>query len=103
MPLLNIDLTSLSLYCKVARMSERLQFFDQLWLSYRGCQSGDYCLIAAGAVVMMGAKIPARSFVAGVPGEIRGELRDEQLMWVEGHDTFRAELIRKLKNQGAIT
>ena len=57
----------------------------------------DYCIIAAGAVVMMGAKIPIRSFVAGVPAEVRGELRDDQLMWVEGHESFRIELIRKLQ------
>jgi len=66
-----------------------------------GVEIDDYCIIAAGAVVMMGAKIPARSFVTGVPGEIRAELRDEQLMWVEGHDTFRAEIMRKLKSQGS--
>jgi len=40
---------------------------------------GDFCLIAAGAVVREGARIPPYSFVAGVPGEVR-ELKEE---WVE--------------------
>ena len=59
----------------------------------------DYCIIAAGAVVLTGTKIPPRSFVTGVPAEIRGEVKEEHLIWVEGGDTFRAELLQKLKRQ----
>jgi len=42
---------------------------------------GDYCVIAAGAVVPEGEKIPPRSFVAGVPAKIRGKLSEKQALW----------------------
>lgn len=58
----------------------------------------DYCIVAAGAVIMTGAKIPSRSFVTGVPGKIRGELSDDQLIWVDLQETFRVDLVRKLKS-----
>lgn len=36
-----------------------------------GVEIGDFCLVAAGAVVKENAQVPAYSFVAGVPAEIR--------------------------------
>ena len=36
-----------------------------------GVEIGDFCLVAAGAVVKENAQIPSYSFVAGVPAEIR--------------------------------
>ena len=60
---------------------------------------GDRCIIAAGAVVMMGERIPSMSFVTGVPAEVKAKLKKEQLMWVEGHDAFRADILRKLRGQ----
>lgn len=44
---------------------------------------GEYCIIAAGCLVRDGIKIPDRSFVAGVPGEIKAEATPDQLWWVE--------------------
>jgi len=44
---------------------------------------GNQCIIAAGAVVGQGMNIPDGSFVAGVPGKIRGRASEEQLKWVE--------------------
>jgi carbonic anhydrase/acetyltransferase-like protein (isoleucine patch superfamily) len=39
---------------------------------------GDGSLIAAGAVVLEGQEIPAKSLAAGVPAKVRRELSDEQ-------------------------
>ncbi len=62
---------------------------------------GDECLIAAGAVVTEGMRIPNRSFVAGVPAEMKGELKSSQAHWVgegwEGADSYYAEYIEKLR------
>ena len=40
---------------------------------------GDECLIAAGALVTEGMRIPPRSLVAGVPAKIRRDLSDEEV------------------------
>ncbi|MDY6910882.1 MAG: gamma carbonic anhydrase family protein [Chloroflexota bacterium] len=57
---------------------------------------GDYCIVAAGAVVMMGSKIPARSFVAGMPAEIKGEAKEEHLRWV-GRSELGVDIVRKMR------
>ena len=36
-----------------------------------GVEIGEFCLVAAGAVVKEGARVPPYSFVAGVPAEVR--------------------------------
>jgi carbonic anhydrase/acetyltransferase-like protein (isoleucine patch superfamily) len=59
---------------------------------------GDNCVIAAGCVVAQGMKIPANSFVAGVPGRILGRPTEEQLWWAkEGYKEYLtlASLYRK--------
>jgi gamma-carbonic anhydrase len=45
---------------------------------------GDECIIAAGAVVPPRMKVPARSLVMGNPGKIVREVRDSDLMMVDG-------------------
>ena len=42
---------------------------------------GDFCVIAANALVGEGKKIPEGSFVAGVPGRVRGKVSPEQAVW----------------------
>jgi carbonic anhydrase/acetyltransferase-like protein (isoleucine patch superfamily) len=42
---------------------------------------GDYCVVAAGAVVPEGANIPPRSFLAGVPAKAKGGLSEKQALW----------------------
>jgi len=63
---------------------------------------GDECVIAAGAVLTEGMKVPNRSFVAGVPAKIKGDIRPSHAYWVgEGSDateSFYEDYIRKLKN-----
>jgi carbonic anhydrase/acetyltransferase-like protein (isoleucine patch superfamily) len=46
---------------------------------------GDGCIIAAGAVVKEGAIIPPRSLVAGVPGKVVREVREEDLAMLRSH------------------
>jgi carbonic anhydrase/acetyltransferase-like protein (isoleucine patch superfamily) len=68
---------------------------------------GDECVIAAGAVLTEGMKVPRRSFVAGVPAKIKSELRESHAYWVgegyEANDDFYAEYIRKLKASVVLT
>lgn len=59
---------------------------------------GDWCVIAAGAVVPEGMSIPSKSFVAGVPAKIKGELKKEHLLLVEGNEElFSPDKIQKLR------
>ncbi|MER3450264.1 MAG: gamma carbonic anhydrase family protein [Chloroflexota bacterium] len=44
-----------------------------------GVEIGEYSLIAAGAVVRENTVIPPRSFVAGVPAEIKGEVTERHV------------------------
>lgn len=46
---------------------------------------GTGSLVAAGAVIQEGAVIPPRSLVAGVPGKVRRELTDEDLLRVRAN------------------
>ena len=43
------------------------------------CEIGEESLVAAGAVVLEGLKVPPRSFVAGVPATVRGAIPAEAL------------------------
>lgn len=61
---------------------------------------GDFCIIGAGCLVRQGMKIPDKSFVAGVPGEIKGEASPEQLWWVEEGPQIYVELVKRYKEQG---
>ncbi|VUT27964.1 MAG: Carbonic anhydrase precursor [Candidatus Syntrophoarchaeum sp. GoM_oil] len=45
---------------------------------------GNRCIIAGGAVVPDGMKVPDGSFVAGVPAEIKGEISEKHLVWIDG-------------------
>ncbi|MBL7125110.1 MAG: gamma carbonic anhydrase family protein [Dehalococcoidales bacterium] len=61
---------------------------------------GDFCIIGAGCLVSQGMKIPDKSFVAGVPGKIKGEASPEQLWWVEEGPQIYVELVKRYKEQG---
>ena len=58
---------------------------------------GEYCIIAAGCLVRDGIKIPNRSFVAGVPGEIKAEATPDQLWWVEQAPKQYLEMVKHYK------
>ena len=61
---------------------------------------GDYCIIGAGCLISHAMQIPDRSFVAGVPGQIKGEATPEQLWWVEQAPKEYLELVKKYKQEG---
>jgi len=61
---------------------------------------GDFCIIGAGCLVSQGMRIPDKSFVAGVPGKIKGEASPEQLWWVEQGPKIYADLVKRYKGQG---
>ncbi len=61
---------------------------------------GDFSIIGAGCLVRQGMKIPDNSFVAGVPGEIKGKASPQQLWWVKEGPQGYAELAKQYKEQG---
>jgi len=65
-----------------------------------GVEIGDFCVIAAGCLVGQGMKIPDKSFVAGVPGKIKGEVSPGQLWWAPGGSEIYAKLAKQYKEQG---
>jgi len=62
-------------------------------------QIGDNCVIAAGAVVTEGMKIPSNSFVVGVPARVKGTVTEEQRGWTDGHFAFYPPLAKRYKDQ----
>jgi carbonic anhydrase/acetyltransferase-like protein (isoleucine patch superfamily) len=60
---------------------------------------GNFCIIAAGSLIKQGMKIPDKSFVAGVPGEIKGQVSTSQSQWIQGADYY-SDLLRQCKEQG---
>jgi carbonic anhydrase/acetyltransferase-like protein (isoleucine patch superfamily) len=61
---------------------------------------GDNSIIAAGCVVKEKMKIPANSFVTGVPGEIKGKITAEQLWWSQNSPSIYQELAQRYKREG---
>ncbi|MDH5696589.1 MAG: gamma carbonic anhydrase family protein [Dehalococcoidia bacterium] len=61
---------------------------------------GDSCIIGASCLVSQGMQIPDKSFVVGVPGEVKGEVSPQQLWWVEQAPQIYVELIKQYKEQG---
>ena len=61
---------------------------------------GDFCIIGADCLVTPGMKIPDRSFVAGIPGKIKGEPSPQQLWWIQEGSQGYAELVKRYKEQG---
>lgn len=60
---------------------------------------GDFCVIAAGSLVGQGMKVPDRSFVAGVPGKIKGKASAEQLWWTQSNPDVYPKLAKQYKEQ----
>jgi len=61
---------------------------------------GDFCVIAAGCLVGQGMKIAEKSFVAGVPGKIKGQASPEQLWWTQNNPDVYPQLAKQYKEQG---
>lgn len=61
---------------------------------------GEYCIIAAGCLVTEGMKIPDRSFITGVPGKIKSELKEKQAFWFTQASEVYKDLAKDYKEQG---
>jgi carbonic anhydrase/acetyltransferase-like protein (isoleucine patch superfamily) len=61
---------------------------------------GDFCIIAAGCLINRGMKIPDKSFVAGVPGKIKGEVSAQQQWWRAVSPETLHNLAEQYKEQG---
>jgi len=61
---------------------------------------GDFCLIGAGCIVSEGMVVPGHSFIAGVPGKIKGKVSQEQMFWLRDVPPEYAELGRQYKEEG---
>ena len=48
----------------------------------KGCIIGDYCIIAAGAVIKENTEVPPFSLLAGVPAEIKKNIKDDYDKWL---------------------
>ena len=61
---------------------------------------GNLCIIGAGCLVSQGMRIPDRSFVASVPGKIKGQVSPQQLWWVNEGPRIYNELAKQYKQEG---
>lgn len=61
---------------------------------------GDYSIIAAGCIVRERMIVPEKSFVVGVPAQIKGEISEEQYWWSDHSPEIYVELARQYKEQG---
>jgi carbonic anhydrase/acetyltransferase-like protein (isoleucine patch superfamily) len=60
----------------------------------------DECIIGASCLVTEGMIIPHRSFVAGVPGKIKGNLTEKQKFWFTQASDVYEQLAREYKREG---
>ncbi len=61
---------------------------------------GNFCIVGAGCLVSQGMQVPNGSFVAGVPGKIKGEVSPRHSVWIQGAPQGYVELANRYKAQG---
>jgi len=61
---------------------------------------GDLCLVAANSVVIEDMKVPDRSFVAGSPARIKGEINQRNIDRMEFYMPYYDGLVEEYKRQG---
>lgn len=61
---------------------------------------GDGSLIGAGCVVKEKAIIPPKSFVVGVPGEVKRQVADSQSYWMTESPRIYSEISERYKREG---
>lgn len=61
---------------------------------------GNLCLIAAGCVVGEEMIVPDNSFLAGVPGRIKGKVPEKQMHWLRQVPLEYAKLGQQYKTEG---
>ena len=60
---------------------------------------GKHCLIGAGALITEGKEIPERSLVTGAPGRVVRQLRDEEVLMLEGSAAHYVQNARRYRQQ----
>ena len=65
-----------------------------------GVVIGEDSLIASGTVIVDNVEIPARSLVVGVPGKVRGEVRERHLELMKWYSDVYIEKTERYKRQG---
>jgi len=63
----------------------------------------DFCVVASGSVVLARMKVPQLSFVDGVPGELRGELRPNQVERVRNGGPHHARMAAEYRATRLVT
>ncbi|GAA4285152.1 gamma carbonic anhydrase family protein [Brevibacterium daeguense] len=66
------------------------------------CRIGSGSLVAAGAVVLEGTEVPERSLVAGIPGKVRRQLTDEDLLRVHANAQSYEEITALHRERGRL-
>jgi len=61
---------------------------------------GDYTVVAAGTVIKETTRIPDRSFVAGVPGEVKGPIGPQHDYWFTQSPRIYRDLADRFKREG---
>lgn len=61
---------------------------------------GNFCIIGAACLVSQGMRVPDNSFVAGVPGQISGEVTEAQRYWFEQAPKGYAALAERYRREG---
>ncbi len=61
---------------------------------------GSFCIVASGAVVLPGVVIPDRSFVVGMPAQIKGEITSEQIEHMRITRSLMAALVEQYQKDG---
>lgn len=65
-----------------------------------GCDVGEECIIAAGALVTEGRRIPPRSVVMGMPGKVVRAVTDEELQRTRAISAHYLELAQRYARGG---
>ena len=60
----------------------------------------DFCVVASGSVVPARTTVPSLSFVEGVPGEVRGQLRPHQVERVRNGGPHHTRMAAQYREQG---
>ncbi|MBA7666517.1 Protein YrdA [subsurface metagenome] len=61
---------------------------------------GDFCVVAAGALVTPGMKIPDRTFVVGVPAKVKGEVSEDRIEITRQSVDIYVKMSKAYKEQG---
>ena len=65
-----------------------------------GVEIGEYSLLASGCMVVDNMQIPARSLVMGVPGRVRGEVKERHAALIDRTGGHYVERAQRYKSQG---